>query len=400
MKILYLSAVCTQKRFDRCVAEGKITKMPQAQKYHRLLIEGLQSVVDRPITVISCYPIVGGNKKIYYTEIEDDSGVKYIYPGFILFPFLRQICLLWNTIRVISFNLTEDTIIICDILNGSVCLAARFIRFFKGVKIVGIVTDVPGFTSKARLKTLSWRKRLESRVMAPISKKSLAKYDGYLLLTEAMNDVVNLKKRPYIVIEGHSDIMMKNVENQLANKNPVKNIMYAGGTHREFGLALLVEAFLAVGDKEWELHIYGNGNYQEELKRIAKDHPNVKYFGMRPNSEITNQQLIAWLMVNPRITNAEYVKYSFPSKTLECMASGTPLLTTRLAGMPKDYYPYVYLFDEETKESFVRVLREIFSKSAKELHDFGSKAKIFALEEKNNVKQATKFYSFLKQFDG
>lgn len=398
MKILYLSAVCAQKRFDQCVLEGKITKMPQAQKYHHLLIEGLQKVADKPLTVISSYPIVGGEKKIYHTETEEENGIKYFYPGFMLFPFIRQFCLLSNTIKLIFSNLTKDTVIVCDILNGSVCLAARFVRFFKKVKIVSIVTDVPGLTSGARMKTLPWWKQIESKIMSPINKKSLAKYDGYLLLTEAMNNVVNLRKHPYIVIEGHSDITMKNIENKLEEKSPIKNIMYAGGTHREFGIELLVKSFLAINNKEWELHIYGDGNYQNDLKRIAQDHPNVKYFGMKPNAEIVKNQLKAWVLVNPRITNAEYVKYSFPSKTLECMVSGTPLLTTRLAGMPKDYYPYVYLFDEETKEGFVTILKNVFSKSAEELHDFGKKAKTFALEEKNNVKQANKLYSFLKQF--
>lgn len=398
MKILYLSAVCTQKRFDRCVAEGKITKMPQAQKYHRLLIEGLQQVAEQSLIVISSYPIVGGKKKVYHTEWEEEGGVKYFYPGFILIPFLRQFCLLWNTIKLISLNLTKDTVIVCDILNGSVCLAARFIRFFNGVKIVSIVTDVPGFTSGARKKTLPWWKRMESRIMSPISKKSLGKYDGYLFLTQAMNGAVNFKHKPYIVIEGHSDISMKDVQNRLECKSLVKNIMYAGGIHKEFGIELLVDSFLAVNNKEWELHIYGDGNYQDELKQIASLHPKVKYFGMKSNSEIVSNQLKAWLVVNPRISNAEYVKYSFPSKTLECMASGTPLLTTRLAGMPKDYYPYVYFFGKETKEDFMAVLKEMFSKSAEELHDFGSKAKIFAIQEKNNVKQASKFYTFLKQF--
>ena len=70
MKILYLSAVCAQDRFERCVTEGTITKMPQAQKYHHLLIEGLQQVAEQPLTVISSYPIVGGKKKVYHTESE------------------------------------------------------------------------------------------------------------------------------------------------------------------------------------------------------------------------------------------------------------------------------------------------------------------------------------------
>ena len=78
------------------------------------------------------------------------------------------------------------------------------------------------------------------------------------------------------------------------------------------------------------------------------------------------------------------------------MVSGTPLLTTRLAGMPKDYYPYVYLFDEESKEGFKQVLKETFALTAEELHAKGMKAKDFALNQKNNVTQAEKFYSFIK----
>ncbi len=118
---------------------------------------------------------------------------------------------------------------------------------------------------------------------------------------------------------------------------------------------------------------------------------------MKPNAEVVDAQIKSWIMVNPRITNAEYVKYSFPSKTLECMVSGTPLLTTRLAGMPKDYYPYVYLFEDETVDGFKKVLERVFAISSKELHEKGMKAKEFALNQKNNVKQADIFYSFIKR---
>ena len=79
------------------------------------------------------------------------------------------------------------------------------------------------------------------------------------------------------------------------------------------------------------------------------------------------------------------------------MASGTPLLTTRLAGMPKDYYPYVYLFEEETIDGFEHVLKGIFEIPADELHKKGTGAKKFALEQKNNVRQAELFYSFIKK---
>ena len=55
--------------------------------------------------------------------------------------------------------------------------------------------------------------------------------------------------------------------------------------------------------------------------------------------------------MNPRFTGAEYTLYSFPSKNIEYMVSGTPVITTRLAGIPDDYYPYVFVFEEEINEN-------------------------------------------------
>ena len=397
MNITYLSSACSQVRFDRLVAEGKITKLPQAQKDHHLLLEGLRQVSSDMIIVISSYPVANSPQKVYETEKENEDGVEYLYPGFINLPFVRQFGLWLNTIRLILKSCKgKDNVIVCDVLNRSIFYSAKCVRFFKRIKIIGIVTDVPGLTSGARAKLLPWWKRTMRTAAVKLSKNSVKTCDAYLLLTEAMNDVVNPKHKPYIVIEGHSDITMKKKINNLENKTVRKTIMYAGGTHKEFGIEMLVHAFLGLNNPEWDLHIYGDGNYQKELLDISSKHNNVVYHGMQPNSQIVEAQIKSWLLVNPRITNAEYVKYSFPSKTLECMASGTPLLTTRLAGMPKDYYPYVYLFEEETIDGFKHVLKGIFEIPADELHKKGTNAKEFALEQKNNVKQAAQFYSFIK----
>ncbi len=398
MNLIYLSSVCSQERFDRLVSEGRITKMPQAQKYHHLLLEGLRNVSGDQITVISSYPVANSSTRKFSTESEKEDGIEYHYPGFINIPFIRQMCLWVNTIRLMfRYGNERDNIIICDVLNRSIFYAARFFRTIKRNKIVGIVTDVPGLTSGARAKLLPWWKRTVKSAAVNLSRGSVKTCDAYLLLTEAMNDIVNPKHKPYVVIEGHSDISMKERDNRLENKSIDKTIMYAGGTHREFGIAMLVEAFLKLNDPEWRLHIYGDGNYQNELRHISSEHNNVVYHGMKPNAEVVDAQIKSWIMVNPRITNAEYVKYSFPSKTLECMVSGTPLLTTRLAGMPKDYYPYVYLFEDETVDGFKKVLERVFAISSKELHEKGMKAKEFALNQKNNVKQADIFYSFIKR---
>ena len=115
------------------------------------------------------------------------------------------------------------------------------------------------------------------------------------------------------------------------------------------------------------------------------------------NSEIIEKEMDATLLINPRPTNEEYVKYSFPSKNMEYMASGTPVLTTALPGMPQEYYPHVFLIRDESADGVAEALREVFAHSDEELFQKGSAARKFVLRERNNVVQAAKILDMLKQ---
>ena len=117
--------------------------------------------------------------------------------------------------------------------------------------------------------------------------------------------------------------------------------------------------------------------------------------GVAPNDVVVEEELRATLLVNPRPTNEDYTKYSFPSKNMEYMASGTPVLTTKLPGMPEEYYPYVYLLEEESAEGMAKALKEILSKPAEELAQKGAAAKKFVMEKKNNISQAKKLLDML-----
>ena len=79
------------------------------------------------------------------------------------------------------------------------------------------------------------------------------------------------------------------------------------------------------------------------------------------------------------------------------MASGTPVLTTELPGMPCDHKPHVFLIKDESVEGIAKSLKNTFSYTPDELHDFGFKAKQFILKEKNNCAQAKKVIDFVKK---
>lgn len=402
MNIIYLSSSCSNAKFDLFQKQEIIQELPQAQKYHKLLLHGLvKNGVDNIVAITAIPTNRRNTKKIFFFLDEEKIGkIEYKYLGFLNLVLFRQLNLFLGAkkqIRKAIKRLDKDCIIVCDILNQSIARAALKMGKKYHIPVVGIVTDVPGHRANSNKKMgLSIRRRLGAFIEQR-NLKMAKEFDAYLFLTLAMNTVVNVKDKPYIVLEGHSDSGMQLEKNTQENKTHPKVLMYAGGVHREYGLELLVKAFILGAFDGWSLDIYGDGNYKEELLDLVKKHKNINYFGVCSNKEIIEKQIKATLLVNPRPTNEEFVKYSFPSKTLEAMASGTPLLTTRLPGIPEEYYEYLYFFDGETEQDFYKKLKEIFMYSNIELHQKGMNAKGFALTKKNNVVQAKKFYGFLEK---
>jgi len=391
-KILYVSSVTSQSRFDQECRDKLRTEGYQNQKFHNLLLRGLSEVFDGLIEVVS-KPLPSKAVRVKKLR-ETDDGITYYHPATLRIPILRQFLEYTSSKRQIKKLISKGTVIICNAMDEFLTYAAIDAARSKGVKICGVVTDVPGYTSGAEgvaggIKGYLLRKLLKKSI------SSSKQYDAYILLAEAMNSIVNPLHKPYIVIEGFSDARMKDVANTLEGKSQPKTIMYAGGIHKEYGIKTLVDAFLRINPSDWRLLIYGMGNYRDDLLNVCKAHQNVIYKGGATNDVIVREQLRASLLVNPRPTKEEFVKYSFPSKTMECMASGTPLITTHLPSMPVEYYPYVYFFDDESTGGIAKALSYVLSLPIEKLHEKGSAAKSFVLNNKSNIKQAKKLINFL-----
>lgn len=390
MKFIYINKGASPTRFAGYLKKYNNRLQQQGQKYNQLLMEGL---VENGAEVfsLSSRPLNRSmERKVYVKkETEEEKGIKYHYVSYWNLPILRNLSVFFNVFFKTLFmkKKRKETVVVCDALNIAASTAALLAAKLCRLQNVGIVTDVPCHRPN----------NAEIPTAQKINLWLMKKFSSYLLLTDQMSEVVNPKKRPYVVLEGHSDISMANVENTLENKYPAKVCLYAGTLRRIYGIEGLVRGFIAAGVPDTELHIYGNGDFKDDLCKLAEQYPNVKYMGIAPNDEVVAAELKATLLVNPRPTHEDYTKYSFPSKNMEYMASGTPVLTTKLPGMPEDHLEHVYLIEEENADGVEKVLRELLTKSREELHEKGMKAKEFVLREKNNVKQAEKLIDMLEK---
>jgi ribose 5-phosphate isomerase RpiB len=79
------------------------------------------------------------------------------------------------------------------------------------------------------------------------------------------------------------------------------------------------------------------------------------------------------------------------------MTSGTPVLTTKLPGIPDDYSDKLFFFDDDTKFSIKNGIINYMNKSDYELYNFGKKSKEYAIKGKNNIIQISNLISFIQK---
>lgn len=380
IRLIYVSTVTSEEKMNQIIKNSKMKPLQSIQKFHRLMCEGL---VENGIEVetITAIPMSRGiSSQLFWKEKNEKiNGVKYRYLPFINMPVLRQICIMFFTICSVikdAYKYGRDNIFICDLLNTTISTTTLVMSKLLRKKCIAIVTDLPRDIGNDR------------SISKKINEKFQCKYDGYIILTEAMNRIVNPNKKPYVVIEGIANIHMQNVANDLSNKYPEKVCIYAGGLYKKYGVDMLIRSFAKLKDENIRLYLYGDGELTNKIQQISDKR--IKYLGVVPNNEVIKEEIKATLLINPRFTDEEYTRYSFPSKNMEYMSTGTPVLTTRLAGMPKEYYDYVYLFDEENENGYCNKLKEILSLPKEELYEKGKKSKEFVLKNKNNIVQAKK----------
>lgn len=387
MRILYVSSLVSNNYFNLLFDVSKHKPGQQVQRFHRLILEGLitnKVIVD----TISIPPISKQitNRFFYKSQKEIQAGINFNHLKVVNIFLLKHVFYFVESVIISfrKFKKHKNIYLVCDVLNISAVAGVLLISKMFNIKSTGIVTDLPSH--------LVSNKKFNHRV----NEFLISSFDSYIFLTEHMNKLINCKQKPYLIMEGLVDVKLQNKENVFSDKNSEITIMYAGGLERRYGIEYLVKGFIKASIPNSRLELYGSGDYAIELKRISEEYQNIYFYGVVKNEEVIEKEIKAHLLVNPRFTNMGYTKYSFPSKNLEYMSVGTPLLTTPLEGMPKEYFNFVYLINEETVDGLSNALKHIFNKPLKTLHEKGFYAKMFVLNNKNNNQQAKRIIELLE----
>lgn len=398
---LFLGFLIPDEEMERVF---KVDKSPavQTHKFNWNLVKSLESCNDFSYTYISTRPVSEYcqypkqiifknrwktqvlNKKIEILEIPfiNRSVFKII---------TRFFSGMYYSFKEYNKKANKKGVIVYSVHVPFMLIGYVISKIYK-IDFIAIWTDPPSVN-------LTGEKLLKSKLRSLelfISKKLMIKATKVIAVTkELAKDFA--PESPYLVVEGIIDQNYTNKEIYLKEKNTkdIIKVVYTGSLSKRYGISNIVEAFELLRDENVVLEIYGWGDYEEELKLICIKNNNIRYKGFVSNNDVINIQRSADFLINARSAEDEYVRYSFPSKTLEYMLSGTPLITTILPSMPDEYKDYVLVIEDNNPKTICDKLLKLAKLEIEERNNIGLKAIDFAKSKSyyNLSKRITKFIS-------
>lgn len=406
MKILFVTNLYP-KEYYGILANHSHNKLQRASDvFQWAIIDGLHkckadfNIVSLPS--LPAYPINYDRLQTPNGEIIYEGGEKGVmlsYCNLVVFK-TSSICYRlkgyinkWIESNISSLS-QEDIIILTYTPYVPYIKAIRYIKKkYPRIKSAAIVTDLVDnmldFSSNRK-----FLKRIQCAIEAKQTKKLYHYIDKFILLTKAMEEKIPEAVGRDIVIEG---IFSLSNSNSVSITKSSKRILLYTGTFEEFsGIRDLIDAFKHTKNPDIQLHLCGQGTLLKYVISQCESDSRIKYIGSVSHERAMLLQKQATILINPRKPNNGITRFSFPSKTMEYLASGTPMIGYKLEGIPNEYLEYLYIPNDLSIDSLSDLITETLILPQKILDEKAERAKMFILNNKTSQKQVEKIMDFLE----
>lgn len=408
---LFLGGLFDEK--ERALVEGASRGPTQAAAdvLQWGFVKGLESVPGLALSIVSApfvgsYPTLFAHPTVETRPFEHGEPGQHRQVGFLNLPVLKHFS------RAVSLGLAarrwalahrDGGIALGYSLSFDMVFALAVARRINPSLVAAvIIPDLPEFMNTKEHPAPGYR--ILKGAESALARRLLSTLDATILLTEAMAD--RLPPKPYVVVEGirpespASGLEAGAEAPEVIALRGKRVVVYAGTTNTRYGVVELCRAFKKVQGDDLILAICGSGDGAEQIAVHASEDPRIRYLGQLPRSTVLQLERAATLLVNPRSNVEAFSAFSFPSKILEYMSTGVPVLCYKLGGIPSEYDSHLSYIPGDTPEEFAGALERMLGMDPAKLRSKGKAAQGFVDTEKNPEVQAGRVVSFLIEQGG
>ena len=362
------------------------------------LLRQLRELPDVEVDVCSLLPLATYPReprmRARSSQREISPDVISLRPGFWTLPLLKQPSQIVSLTRAASHlaRKADYDYVLTFNMFPHVGVPAWWLKKRFGIPIACLLADPP-IDSRIRTNPLAVA---ASRVFQMWTRHLLLSVDRVIALT------AEAAKRftPHahaIAIDGA--VPAQSVADHSHQRESVreKKVVFTGALTQYNGVVELIEAMNLIANPHVVLHIYGGGPLSTFVREAASRSASIFYNGKVDSSYIPGILQDAFLLVSPRQIDHPVSDVTFPSKVLQYMASGTPVLTTRLRCFSSEYEGRVFFAEKGSSEDLAACIDRVAALPAKDLETVGHAGARFVLENRTWASTAKRILDFLPQ---
>ena len=355
MNILYLTSAIEQKDYEEFQKSWMKPLNCSNQLFHSRLISSLSN--NNVINVISFRPFnkMCSMHKLEYEE-KENGNIKWFYlkeKKNTLFNYFS----VYKQFDSILFKLTNIDIVLFDSMNVIIGSFAQKLKSV-GYKIIPVCTDLPENIQGVNQTYIDF-----------VYKHSL-NADGYIALSEGLNEKFNHDGKPYAIVNGiltNQSVSSKELEYE-------NYFLFSGALMKKYGLYTCIDAFKKLNNPKIKLLLCGHHGDVEYLKDYIKDSSNIIFLGYIENDLVRKYETNSIANICPRPLNENIDLYSIPSKCIEYLSSGSILISTKNPLLMPLFKEEV-LWSDEDENSLKDQMIKAISLSKEERKELTNKAK-------------------------
>jgi glycosyltransferase involved in cell wall biosynthesis len=237
----------------------------------------------------------------------------------------------------------------------------------------------------------TWKWRLDFAMQ----RRLLPRFDGHMVVSRAIADDLVPGRRVCLIDGG---VAADRVGPARTDRAPASafRLVLAGTLEPYNGVELVAQAMALLPDG-YALIIAGAGSLAAYAAELAARDPRVSFRGFLSFDEVVEVYRSADLLLNARLTKAMDTRYFFPSKLMELLASGTPVLSTCTGHIESEYGHALYLLREETPAALAARVQELRAIDPAERQAVGACAREFMLREKTWDRQGERLAHYIRE---
>jgi len=137
-------------------------------------------------------------------------------------------------------------------------------------------------------------------------------------------------------------------------------IAYYAGTMAEVaGADLFLQATHYIEDSSYRFWFSGRGPLDDAIHIAAEKDPRITHWGFVNREKYCELLQQANVLINPRPSYLLENRYNFPSKLMEYMAAGRPIISTATSDIAEYYADAIILLDDETPERLAQLIQQV-----------------------------------------